>query len=825
MTAKAIEDANVIIYYGLDIIYKTTSDSAGNFKIPVKILNRATALKIHALNYSEFQFSNFDTLNTKDYYLGIFKIIPQAIVLKEVKIKSTRRYRDTTTIDLSKKTYERSIMINDLFSGSLGFTKDSNGQLYYKGKRVAELKVNGIDFFGKNNMDIYNLLPALILKNIKIIETNIDSTTNTTLLQPTIKIDLDLKDKYNKGAFGNANLGIGTADRYMANTDLYTYKKKEQISLSLNSNNTNTGDDALIDPTISFSPNGNNITTDNAKLTYSNIFDNKIQIDFSLKGKIENRSFTSISDLQEEGNSNQFSRTFNSSNSRSLSINNSSLSVKYQIDSLNTLAATSVVNYLDTRENDSLNYEIKLGNSNIFSDLGKIRNSGTDERKTNVDYSKMFASKKGRLLNIQLRFDDDSYFTKEFNNVLEQTGTYYINGHRSATENQSAINITYTEPINDNAYINVFTRYKNDPIQYKTNTLSDTTVNGGDVPASINNEFYTAGFKARETLKRVSMDVTVSEDIDRKNITADNRTTFSHYNNLDFDVNADYKINTKKDIAATYSEQTDYPEIAQLTSLNNTFDIVAQTIGNLYIAPERKKSLKLNYSWRESDSKIIRLSGEWDHFNSKFGLVINTSANANTSQNTYVANIGDSNSGQLSFSLLSNIFNNKYINFNTSFIYQETPTLLDNKLVLNNGILANQSVSISFSLISTLLTLSPILSGSYDRFFYAGGTIGVTTLTYSDKISLNKGQLQFQLYPLLNYNHNIGSVTSFSMNAQIKKSIFKDYGEIWLQGYDIFNSFKYLNNTIGGNYTQSIQYSNINRYFLLGISFKFNNMK
>ena len=81
------------------------------------------------------------------------------------------------------------------------------------------------------------------------------------------------------------------------------------------------------------------------------------------------------------------------------------------------------------------------------------------------------------------------------------------------------------------------------------------------------------------------------------------------------------------------------------------------------------------------------------------------------------------------------------------------------------------------------------------------------------------------LYPLYNYNHSIGNNSSFAVNGEIKKRVFKDYGVIWMQAYDIFNSFKFYNNYLGPSYSQSVSYSNLHRYLVIGLSIKFNNMK
>ena len=128
-------------------------------------------------------------------------------------------------------------------------------------------------------------------------------------------------------------------------------------------------------------------------------------------------------------------------------------------------------------------------------------------------------------------------------------------------------------------------------------------------------------------------------------------------------------------------------------------------------------------------------------------------------------------------------------------------------------------------LIKPLLSVKPLFAFSYGRFFYETNITGITTITNSDEVSLKVKTLELNLYPLFNYNHNINSNSSFSMNGELKKTILKKYGSIWIQAYDIFNSFKFYSNYAGPAGYQSIRYSNLQRYFMVGVSLQFNNMK
>ena len=828
-TKNPVENATISVYNEKSIVFNTLSDSTGTFKIPVALYRKASSIKIHALNYSDFEIDiipKIDTTKKRDYLLGIYKINPKYLQLKEVSVKSRRRYSDTSRIDLSKEKFERSVMIDNIFSSNFGFTRDANGQLYYKGKPISIVSVNGGDFFGKNNMDVYHLLPALILDNIQVVETNIDSVTNTTLLKPILKVNLSFKDKYRKGKFGNLNLGSGTTQRYLANTNLFSFKNNEQISLSPGSNNVNASDNTIQQPKVGFSPNGNNVTTNSAKFTYRNVYANKIEVDFSVGGRQDIKSFASETDIQQES-PNLFSHTFNSSNTKSFTINNSKFGVKYKIDSLNNIDITQTFDHSKIKESDSLNYNILFDSLSTISQLNKIRNANTDLLSTKMEYQKKFSSKKGRMLDIGIELNNNYYTVDEFNDVSELSDQslkkYFINGNRSLKENKYAINSNFTEPINNDSYISFFVTHRKETLNYTTRVNSDTTLIGLDDPALLTNNYFQSGVKFQKTLTNISINATIGEILDIRNIEQlhGNNTSFLYPN---FDVSIDYKINKDKNLILGCADVANYPKLQQLVALNSTFDLISQTSGNIYLKPEQRKNIKLDYSTRPSNSEYITISGEFAHYSDKFGYEINNSSN-NLTQIILTGNIGNSNTGKISFSYSKNIPGDQYLNYFNGVTYQESPILLNNKLVLNNSITFNQSFSGSLMIIKPLLSFKPHFGFSWGRYFYETNSVDITTITNSDQVSLKFKTLELNLYPLFNYNHSINNNSSFSMNGELRKTIFKNYGAIWIQAYDIFNSFKFYNNYVGPSGYQSVRYSNLQRYLLVGLSLQFNNIK
>ncbi|MCO5945897.1 outer membrane beta-barrel protein [Mucilaginibacter flavidus] len=821
-----VEGANIMLLQGSDVTYRTATDSRGRFKIPQSLYLQMTVLRITSINYQDLKIDkkfSAEQLQNKNYLLGTFALKPGKIELQEVKVNAKRRYSDTTNINLSKNKFERSIMMDDLFSGNYGFTKDKNGRIYYKGNLVSNILVDGGDFFGKNNFDIYHLLPALTMENIQVVETNIDSTTNTTKLRPVVKVNLTLKPQYNKGKFGNANAGGGTSTRYLANTDLYAYRNKQQLSLDLNLNNVNAGDNLIKPPSISFSATGNSLNARGARFTYRNVVAKKLDVNFEIKGRLDNKLYTSLSE-RNDLDIRQFSKTTNASNIKTWGIDNANFNINYRTDPLNSFNISQSFGSVNTRVRDSLNYIIKSDSTNTISKVGRLNNTLTENSSSRVLYLHRFASKKGRLLNVSAIYNDNSYHINESNNIYNLnhniTKTYFIDGKRLVTNRQLLINNSYTEPLGENSYITIFANYKKDDIVESDDIKSDAVVSYL-TPAGIYNQYLETGLKFQHTFSKVSFDGNITGIFNSKDIhTADGTANNSF--KVNFDLKTDYKVDPRKNLLLTYSLVTTYPDIHQLSSLNSNFDLVSQLSGNPNLKPQDNYSIKAAYDLKSSDTESLLFSGEFNYYTSKFGYAI---VSAGTFLSSVTTNVGNAKSGALSFSFNKNFANQRYINSTSSLSYQENPSFVSGQRVLNSGILFNQSVSTTLPIVKSLVTLTPLLAASYSKFNFGTGSSNVITFTYSDRISLTALKSEVSLFPLFTYSHNINNNHSFSMNGEIKRSFFKNYVSAWLQAYDIFNSFKFYNNYVGPTYTQTISYSNIQRYVFLGVSYKFNNFK
>lgn len=792
------------------------SDEHGLFTIFVKNL-KLSYLTIHALNYKDKRVSLDNTLISDSLY--IFKLSVYNIELDEIKIKANRRYTDTSYIDLSKLNFDRSFSINDLLSASFGFTKDSKGQLYYKGKAVNDVVVDGGEFFGKDNKDIHKLLPALILEGINVVETNIDSITNTTLLRPTIKINLNLKDEYKSGSFGTLSLGIGSSKRFIINPNLYTYRKKEQINLNINYNNINIDDSFSVAPTVGFSANGNDITRKNLSFTYKNAFSNKLEYTIGIKGGDLSKFFNYESNRIDELLG-QSAKTFSATNLTSYNLRGADLSVHYKIDSTSSLSYAQTFSYNKDKQTDSLYYDIITRTDSQTVNTIRQTDRVIKAFSKKLNFVKRLSSKRGRQINVLLNHVAATNNNYEDNLISISKSThknYFIDSDAKNKEESLTLNADFTEPITTSSYVNAFFQYAYSNALNKTSVISDT-VSVPDNVIDLNNKFFKSGLKYQKTFQNSSLDFALTSLFNKRTIT-DNKSNLSFFN-LNADLKIDFKISSKKTLLINYKTETNYPVISQLVNISNSYDQVSQQRGNSELKPENKSSLILSYNLKSSESKTVNVSGNLDYYTSKFGYKTSL---INNTQVSYYDNIGSAIAGKLGIDLQVNINKTTSVNTSSSLFYLENPALINDRKILNKTNSFNQTLSTSLSLMQ-YLSISPTLSLSYHISSYDGFENKILNFTYSDRLSLNYKQVEFNIYPLLSYNKGISENFSWSANSEIKVTI-KNNISLWIQGYDIFKTFEYYNNIIGPSYVQNTKYSNLSRYVILGLNLNFNNMK
>jgi len=337
---------------------------------------------------------------------------------------------------------------------------------------------------------------------------------------------------------------------------------------------------------------------------------------------------------------------------------------------------------------------------------------------------------------------------------------------------------------------------------------------------SLGYQYFNLGFKVYKNFDNVTVEGAFSEVLNIRDIGENNKQLF--WNN-DAKIGLDYKLSRNRNFSAQYVKAINYPNVIQLTGINNSFDLIAQQQSNLNLRPELKSRIEVTYDLKKTDSINLSLSGNIERYNSKFGFTIN--AISGQTQSTKIDNVGGALNADLSFNFSKNLINGHNFNYRLSLSYQELPGIVNLEQQLSRSLNIGQALSLNKALLKGKLSISPSFSSSYSRFSFQSSKGNQFSLIYSDKLSLYLFSFQFSAYPFFNFNYSISKNYTFALNGEIRKNFLKNYGSIWLKAYDVFNSFNYINNINTASYIQNVKYSNINRYFLLGISVKFNNMK
>lgn len=140
--------------------------------------------------------------------------------LGEATVTATRLVfvtkKDTIVYDMDALGASQGDMLGDVINKMPGL-EIRDGALYFKGRAVNRLLVNGIDFVRGDTQKALENLPAYIIKSVKAYEGKTDASKVTGIDDGTREqvVDVILKRKYMGTWTGNTDLGGGTDDRWM----------------------------------------------------------------------------------------------------------------------------------------------------------------------------------------------------------------------------------------------------------------------------------------------------------------------------------------------------------------------------------------------------------------------------------------------------------------------------------------------------------------------------------------------------------------------------------------------------------------------------------
>lgn len=624
------------------ILYKfTRSDKDGKFNIRNIKAGNYILMTTHS-QYADYLDSI--TINDGENNMGTISLISKMKLLKEIIIKtgSIRVKGDTTSYRASDFKVDANANVEELLKKLPGIQVDKNGTIKAMGETVEKVLVDGEEFFGDDPGMAVKNLRADAVKEVQVFNKKSDQAEFTGIDDGETKktINLKLKEDKKKGYFGKidaANQPATDGDsRYNINSMFSSFKGKRKLSAFLL--NGNTGQDGLSwqdsdrfggrddvsmnmddDGNVSYEWTGGNtdeepnvdtqngfIKNTNAGLQYSNKWNDKQTL--NLSPKYNKQIYTNNNKRNTQTQVGETQLNENTSTVSNVNRGNFKLNATYDVklDSVNSIKFTARTNFYDT-ESDEFTEGVTTGSDGLLKNKQQktfITNSDKQSLQANVLFKHKFA-KQRRTFSVNGSWNtlntNSNNFLKSYNESYNE-GVFSFrddidqNKVGEKTNQNLAVNITYTEPLNKSFALQFGYQINHNTgkSNYLTYDYSEDTGNYDVVVESLSNQF-------RQTITTNRPNIKLSYNSKKINYSFGSGFGFTsfdlqdqtlnkeykrHYTNFFPSANFSYKYKSNSNLRFTYQGATKQPTIDQLQPLRNNQDFFNQILGN----PDLKQS-------------------------------------------------------------------------------------------------------------------------------------------------------------------------------------------------------------------------------------------
>jgi len=190
-------------------------------------------------------YVNFELRSHREQFISVkpirmmkaFHDLPE-VTVKATKIKMVMR-GDTIVYNADAFNLAEGSMLDALVSRLPGAQLTKDGQIFVNGKKIESLLVNGRDFFSGSPKVALQNLPAYTVSKIKVYD---EAGVASRIMQRDMGdkryvMDVNLKKEYSKTYMGNAEVGYGTENRYLAKIFGTKMSDKEWMMGAVNINN------------------------------------------------------------------------------------------------------------------------------------------------------------------------------------------------------------------------------------------------------------------------------------------------------------------------------------------------------------------------------------------------------------------------------------------------------------------------------------------------------------------------------------------------------------------------------------------------------------
>lgn len=203
---------------------------------------------VEFMGYSKFHRQLYIS---KDIDLGKILLKPDLEALKAARVSANVNAmeirKDTIIYNAAAFRTMPTDKLKDLLKQMPGVEVDGSGNVKVNGKTVSQITLNGKTFFLGDKTAALNNLPASVVNKVKVVDKESETAEFTGIKDDQKKtvMDVELKDEYKKGVFGNISAGAGTSipgkqreeykeyKKFLFNTGAFmsAYGKKDQLTI------------------------------------------------------------------------------------------------------------------------------------------------------------------------------------------------------------------------------------------------------------------------------------------------------------------------------------------------------------------------------------------------------------------------------------------------------------------------------------------------------------------------------------------------------------------------------------------------------------------
>jgi len=760
--------------------------------------------------------------------------------------------------------------VEDLLKKLPGVEIDSDGKIKVNGKEVNKILVNGKPFFGNDpNIATKNLTKEIVDK-IQVTTTKSESEEFTgkkgTSEEQTINIEL--KEDQNKGFFGRATVSGGTDDRYAMSGIGNYFNDKQRISVLASKNNINSSGfsfDEIYDMmgnaggSVSWNGNGSfsvgglsfgggqGITTSsNAGASFVDEYEDKTEIIadyFFSRADSENESRVERENILPDGS------FFTNSRSTFTNLNDShraTAELQFQIDSTFKVVVAPSFRYTEG-ENFSSRNEESLDDQGTLLNQSNSQNRTVSERRNfgnEIDVIKKFGSK-GAYISFNL---NNSYINNVSDDFLNTTNEIFGTNPSTETrdqltdteskENQISANVEYRIPLKEKLFLDLNYSFSN------TNERNDRRVFDFDNTTNqYDNLNQTLSSDLKVNFRTHTPKIGVNYESEKLYLSFNTGLLFSELKNEEFiqntaiksnfsdiSINSYMRYNIKQGMSVSfnYNTNTEAPRAQQLQPVANVSNPLNIVVGNPNLNREFSHGIYANFNNYDFKSK----SGFFFWASATFTndkIVPLSTTDENRIRTTTYTNVDgifrgnggvsysktikrDSSSVRFRVGLYNNY--NKEFNFSNGVKFSTKRNSLSPSVqfTYNYRELLEIESRYWLSLNSTQYSLENLNGENFQNH-----TVGLKTTTFWPKNIVFGNDLQYT------YQSNVApgfERGALFWNMSLGLKVLKEKGTIKLTAYDLLDQNINTRRTITADYIQDSQSTVLQRYFMLGFTYK-----